>query len=104
VAGWQVDAASRESIVGAGYPEYMHAVGHGVGRTVHDGATLLGPRWERYGDAPLGIVEAGNVFTLELGVQVPEHGIVSLEEEVLVTDGGLDWLGAPQTEVIVVDR
>ena len=104
VAGWQVDKASRDSIVAAGYPEYMHAVGHGVGRTVHDGATLLGPRWERYGDAPLGIVEAGNVFTLELGVHVAEHGLVSLEEEVLVGDSGLEWLGAPQTEVIVVGR
>jgi Xaa-Pro aminopeptidase len=102
VQGWQVDKASRDSLVAAGYPEYKHAVGHGVGRTVHDGSTLLGPRWERYGEAPMGIVEAGNVFTLELGAHVPEHGIVSLEEEVLVTDDGLEWLGAPQTEVIIV--
>jgi Xaa-Pro aminopeptidase len=102
VQGWQVDTASRDSLVAAGYPEYKHAVGHGVGRTVHDGATLLGPRWERYGNAPMGIVEAGNVFTLELGAHVAEHGIVSLEEEVLVTDDGLEWLGAPQTEVILV--
>lgn len=102
VEGWKVDEAARSAIIAAGYPEYQHAVGHGIGRTVHDGATLLGPRWERYGNTPYGLVEAGNCFTLELGVQVPGYGLVSLEEDVLVRDDGLDWLSKPQTEVIVV--
>jgi Xaa-Pro dipeptidase len=102
VEGWVVDEASRQCIVAAGYPEYQHAVGHGIGRTVHDGATLLGPRWERYGRTPFGIVEANNCFTLELGVQVPGYGLVSLEEDVLVTDHGIEWLGHHQTEIIVV--
>ncbi|MBX3085124.1 MAG: aminopeptidase P family protein [Anaerolineae bacterium] len=102
VQGYVVDDAARNSIVASGYPEYQHAVGHHIGRTVHDGATLLGPRWERYGKASEGIVEAGNIFTLELGVHVPGYGIVSLEEDVLVTNDGLDWVGAPQTELMVV--
>lgn len=102
VEGWVVDEAARNTIVAAGYPEYQHAVGHMIGRTVHDGATLLGPRWERYGRTPFGIVEAGNCFTLELGVQVAGYGLVSLEEDVLVTDTGFEWLGHVQTEVIVV--
>jgi Xaa-Pro aminopeptidase len=102
VEGCVVDDAARKTIVAAGYPEYQHAVGHMIGRTVHDGATLLGPRWERYGRTPYGIVEEGNCFTLELGVQVPEYGLVSLEEDVLVTDSGVEWLGNVQTEVIVV--
>jgi Xaa-Pro aminopeptidase len=102
VEGWRVDEAARNTIVAAGYPEYMHAVGHGIGLTVHDGATLLGPRWERYGQTPYGIVEAGNCFTLELGVQVPGYGLVSLEEDVLVTADGIEWLGAPQKSLIVV--
>ncbi|MFM2223740.1 MAG: hypothetical protein RLZZ78_1997 [Armatimonadota bacterium] len=42
VQGWMVDAAAREAITAAGYPEYMHAVGHQVGRFAHDGGTLLG--------------------------------------------------------------
>ncbi len=102
VRGWQVDAEARDYIVEAGYPEYQHAVGHHIGRTVHDGATLLGPRWERYGQTPEGIVEPGNCFTLELGVEVPGYGLVSLEEDVLVKDDGLEWLSRPQTEIIVV--
>ncbi len=102
VEGWVVDEAARSTIVAAGYPEYQHAVGHHIGRTVHDGSTLLGPRWERYGRTPYGIVEANNCFTLELGVMVPEYGLVSLEEDVLVTEHGVEWLGEEQTEIIVV--
>lgn len=102
VQGCVVDDAARAAIVAAGYPEYQHAVGHHIGRTVHDGSTLLGPRWERYGRTPFGIVEANNCFTLELGVHVPGYGLVSLEEDVLVTDDGFEWLGKPQTEIIVV--
>lgn len=97
--GWQVDAAARQAITGAGYPEYQHALGHGLGRSTHDGATLLGPRWERYGRTPYGVVEAGNVFTLELGVQVARYGFIGLEEDVLVTPTGCEYLSTPQTEL-----
>jgi Xaa-Pro aminopeptidase len=99
VTGWQVDAAARAYLVEAGYPEYRHALGHGLGRVAHDGATLLGPRWDRYGETPYGMVEAGNVFTLELGVAVPGRGYIGLEEDVLVTADGLEWLSTPQREI-----
>lgn len=102
VQGCVVDDAARKFITDAGYEEYQHAVGHQIGRTVHDGATLLGPRWERYGKTPFGIVEKDNCFTLELGVMVPGYGLVSLEEDVIVTDDGYEWLGKPQTEIIIV--
>ena len=102
VQGYVVDDAARKFITDAGYEEYQHAVGHQIGRTVHDGSTLLGPRWERYGKTPYGIVEKDNCYTLELGVMVPGYGLVSLEEDVIVTDDGYEWLGKPQTEVIIV--
>jgi Xaa-Pro aminopeptidase len=94
--GWQVDEAGRRCLVSAGYPEFPHALGHQLGRAAHDGGTLLGPRWERYGTTPLGIVEAGQVFTLELSVQT-EAGIVGLEEDALVTAHGCELLSTPQT-------
>lgn len=97
--GWEVDAAARRTIVAGGAPEYQHAFGHHIGRATHDGATVLGPRWERYGTTPDGIIEAGNVFAIELGVEVAGHGWVSLEENVLVTDSGVEWLSHPQTEL-----
>ncbi|MHC4349565.1 MAG: M24 family metallopeptidase, partial [Planctomycetota bacterium] len=100
VEGWQVDAAARQAFVDAGYPEYQHATGHQVGRSAHDGGTVLGPRWERYGRTPHYVAEAGNVFTLELGVDNADgRGYLGLEEMVLVTDDGCEYLSTPQTDL-----
>ena len=95
--GWKVDEVAREFIVDNGYPEYMHAFGHLLGRSAHDGATVLGPRWERYKGICDLEVEPGNIFTLELHVVVPERGMMSLEEDVLVTAEGIEYLSTPQT-------
>jgi Xaa-Pro aminopeptidase len=100
--GWEVDAAARACLEAAGYPEYQHALGHQLGRVAHDGGTLLGPRWDRYGQAPLGLVQTNNVFTLELGVAVPGRGCIGLEEVVLVTSEGLEWLSKPQRKLWVI--
>lgn len=97
VPGWKVDEAARSHIISHGYDEYMHGFGHLLGRVAHDGATVLAPRWERYAgicDLP---VEAGNIFTLELHVVVPGRGVVSLEEDVLITGDGVEYLSNPQT-------
>jgi len=94
--GFEVDTAARTTITAWGYPEYQHALGHQVGRSAHDGSTLLGPRWERYQQTPFGLVEEGNIFTLELGVYVPERGYVGLEEDVVVTATGCEYLSTPQ--------
>jgi Xaa-Pro aminopeptidase len=102
VTGWEVDAVARQSLVGAGYPEPMYALGHQLGRSAHDGGTVLAPRWDRYGEAPFGVVEEGNVFTLEYGTAVPGRGYIGLEEDVLVTPDGLEWLSTPQRELWLV--
>ncbi len=99
VTGWEVDAAARAFLTSAGYPEYLHALGHQVGRMAHDGGGLLGPRWERYGQTPFFPVECGQVYTLELGVAVEGYGHFDLEEMVVVTETGCRWLSTPQTEV-----
>ena len=102
VAGWEVDAAARASLVGAGYPEPMHALGHQLGRSAHDGGTTLAPRWDRYGAAPDGLVEVGNVFTVEYGAAVPGRGYIGLEEDLVVTADGVEWLSTPQRELWLV--
>jgi len=99
VAGVEVDAAARAVIVDNGYPEFMHATGHQLGRLAHDGGGILGPIWERYGDLPLRPVEAGQVYTIEPHIIVPGYGCIGLEEDVLVTDTGAVYLGNPQTEL-----
>jgi Xaa-Pro aminopeptidase len=102
--GWQVDRAARDVIVEQGYDEYMHGFGHLLGRVAHDGATVLAPRWERYEGVCDLLVEAGNIFTLELHVVVPDRGIMSLEEDVLVTEQGVEYLSNPQTELRYINR
>jgi Xaa-Pro aminopeptidase len=100
VAGFEVDAVARDFVKERGYEEYQHALGHQVGRLAHDGGVLLGPLWERYGDTPKGPVEVGNVFTLELYVTTQNYGQVSLEEDILITKSGCEFLSKPQTELI----
>ena len=102
VTGWEVDSVAREYLMRHGLPEYMHAYGHNVGRVAHDGGATLGPRWERYGKSPFVPVEAGNVFAIELGAQVPGHGWIYLEENALVTDDGAELVSTPQTELYLV--
>ena len=90
--GWEVDAVARGHLTGAGFPDYAHALGHHLGRAVHDGGGVLGPRWERYGSEPFEPVRAGNVYTLEPSIHLPEHGIVSLEEDVVVGESETTFL------------
>ena len=98
VAGWEIDAIAREAVTAAGYPEFQHGLGHSVGRSAHDGGTGLLPRWEKYGQTPYGKLEVGNVFTVEPSIQdVDGHGCLGLEEMVVVTDRGCEFLSSPQT-------
>ncbi len=95
VTGFETDAVARNFVTSRGYPEWTYALGHEVGRNVHDGGTILGPHWARYkGSVDLPLLE-GNVFTLELGVPT-SHGYVGLEEMVVVTSHGAEFLSTPQ--------
>lgn len=102
VMGWEVDFAARKVITDAGYEEFKHALGHQIGRCVHDGGCLLGPRWERYGKSPFYKVEVNQVFTLELHVFVENHGFCSVEEDVIVTEEGCEFLSNRQTELTLL--
>jgi len=98
----EVDAAARSTLVGRGFPEYRHATGHQVGRAAHDGGGVIGPLWERYGDAPRRTAEVGEVWTLELGVELEDHGYLGLEEMIVVEPDGARWLSTPQTALPVL--
>jgi len=102
IRGGDVDAVARTWITDRGYPEYPHALGHQVGRSAHDGAGLLCPRWERYGSLPELPVEQGQVYTLEPRLPIEGHGIATCEEIVAVTAEGCEWLSSPQDELYVV--
>ncbi|HEX8727527.1 MAG TPA: Xaa-Pro peptidase family protein [Ktedonobacterales bacterium] len=101
VQGWKVDEAARQTLTAAGYPEYKHALGHSVGLATHDGGPLLGPRWPRYGESPERPIEPGSVYTLELGVAT-ERGFIGLEDEVLVSKSGADYISPAQRALMII--
>ena len=102
VTGNSIDVIAREIVTDSGYPEYQHALGHQLGRVAHDGGALLGPLWEKYDESPNQKLEAGQVFTIEPGLAVPNYGYVSMEEDVVITDQGTQYIGEPQREIILI--
>lgn len=102
IKGVEVDTIARNHYVGKGYPEITHATGHQIGRDVHDGGVLLGPSWKRYGASPYGELEAGMVFTIEPTIFMDGGIHFIVEENVVITDGGAEWLSRRQDHLICI--
>ncbi|MBA4406770.1 aminopeptidase P family protein [bacterium] len=100
--GYEIDEIARNYIQIHGYSEYPHGLGHQVGKLCHDGGCLLGPKWERYGNVPYLEIEEGNVFTLEPRLTIPNYGIATVEEEVVVTKDGCEYLSERQKEIYLI--
>jgi len=100
--GVDVDSVARGIITGNGYPEFPHALGHQVGRYSHDGTALLGPAWDKYAQKPFQPLEEGMVFTIEPRLPVAGRGIVTIEEMVVVTTSGAEWLSDPQKKLTLI--
>ena len=100
--GHEIDKISRDVVTGAGFAEFPHAVGHQVGRFSHDGTALLGPPWEKYYQKPFQVLEENMVFTIEPRLTVPNRGTCTIEEMVVVTKEGADFLSHPQKEIILI--
>lgn len=102
VRGIDIDTIARGYIVSQGYKEYPHALGHQVGRSAHDGGALLAPDWERYGNLPFTPLEQGQVFTIEPRLYLKDHGVVTIEEMVIITRDSAQWLSKPQEEIYLI--
>ena len=101
-SGYEIDRICREYIVSQGFGEYPHALGHQVGRSAHDGGMLLAPDWERYGQLPFQTMEAGQVFTIEPRIYIEDYGVVTIEEMVIITASGAEFLSEPQRELYII--
>jgi Xaa-Pro aminopeptidase len=99
--GHEVDGLARRMLEENGYDVYQHALGHQLGRGVHDGGAIIGPKWERYGGTPSIEFEEGNVFTLELEIILPGIGCVGLEEDMCITSSGAEFLCQRQMELTI---
>ncbi|MDD5765097.1 MAG: Xaa-Pro peptidase family protein [Candidatus Marinimicrobia bacterium] len=100
--GCEIDDVARNYILSRGYPEFQHGTGHQVGRSTHDGAGGLSPRWERYGETPFYRLEEGQVYTIEPRLPIDGYGVATVEEMIVVTKNGFEWLSHPQKEILLI--
>ncbi|KAA0547663.1 aminopeptidase P family protein [Bacillus sp. BGMRC 2118] len=102
IKGFEVDGAARNYYIENGYPEITHATGHQIGREVHDGGALLAAKWERYGDSSSQPLEEGMVFTIEPTLFLDNGIHFIVEENVVITEDGFEYLSNRQNELILI--
>jgi Xaa-Pro aminopeptidase len=96
-----IDAAARDSLAAAGMgAAFGHGTGHGLGLEVHEEPRLT--KRSPAVDATRELVTPGMVFTIEPGAYFPGWGGVRIEDDVLVTESGVERLTDAPTELIVV--
>lgn len=84
MAAREVHMAVNDFFTERGYPEMPHSLGHSLGLEVHDGMSL--------GKESDIILREGMVVTVEPGIYLKDRWGIRIEDDVLVTQGGIDIL------------
>lgn len=91
----EVDKAARAVIEAAGYGKFFtHRTGHGIGMEPHEDPYIRGDNMQ--------ILEAGMTFTIEPGIYLPNRNGVRIEDNVVITDSGVDVLSSLPREMKTV--
>jgi Xaa-Pro aminopeptidase len=96
VAAADVDGVARRVITDAGYGEhFVHRLGHGIGRDVHEHPYLV-----EGNTSPL---EPGNACSIEPGIYLPGRFGVRIEDiAVVADDGSLEVLNGAERRLVEV--
>jgi Xaa-Pro aminopeptidase len=95
LTGVEADAIAREVVDGTRFKGlFGHGLGHGLGLQVHEGPRMS----SESGDT----LAPGNVVTVEPGIYVSGRGGIRIEDDVVVTEDGIENLTSLRKDLIEV--
>jgi len=95
MTGREADALTRDIISSYGYGEnYGHSTGHGLGMEVHEN-----PRLSKLSDD---ILKPGMVVTVEPGIYIPGFGGVRIEDDIVITETGIEIITSSTKELTLL--
>jgi Xaa-Pro aminopeptidase len=95
LGGVEADRLAREIIDRTPFRgTFGHGLGHGIGLEIHEAPRMS----EESGDT----LAPGNVVTVEPGIYLEGVGGIRIEDDVVVTDGGIDNLTSLRKDLIDV--
>lgn len=95
MTGRELDEVARGYIAEKGYGDaFGHSTGHGIGLDIHEGPNVSKMSEKRF--------VPGNVITNEPGIYLPGIGGVRIEDDMLVTETGVERLTQSPKELIIL--